>query len=134
MGTIDFKKLIEDTVPSASAGAHEAVVAALTQIGKQLEAGLSSARLTVSVEPGYSVNLGRQWRVVIRIPATSVEQVLFKAYIPLEGYPVTLDFYSDEPTVCRNNEEMEKEIAAFVQKPEIGSQLAELKRIAERAG
>jgi len=126
---IDIEALVQRAVAGERVE-HSEVVEQLVGIARALQNGFGAAGIAVTIESGYWVNWGRQWRIVVRIAAANLEQVLFKAYVPAEGYPVKLDFYGDRLESAGDRAELEDAVKRFIAQPEISSQLAEIKAIA----
>ena len=87
----------------------------------------------VRVEPGFSVNMGQQYNIIIRIPMADqpgYTGTLFRAYIPVDGYPVTLDLFGEQGTVCNNSAELTKAILEFLKLANVQQRLKALKDLA----
>ena len=72
--------------------------------------------IKIEIKPGFQATIGQQQTVVVRIPEKSYRDTLFRAYIPIDGMPVTLDLYGEEPEVCQNDAELETRILDFLGK------------------
>ena len=94
-------------------------------IQKALARNTRGQAVTVSLEPGWMVNLGQQLNVVVALPARNFRDTLFRAYIPVKGYPVQLDFFGEEPVTANSSEEMENYVARFLERPEVKLRLRE---------
>lgn len=66
-------------------------------------------------ESGFVTNLGQEWRIVINPAVGGYPQVLFRAYVPLGGYPVQIDLYAGELTPCSNETALRKVLNRFLQ-------------------
>ena len=79
-------------------------------IQSQVFAGVKNAE--VNVTPGHTVNMGQQYKVQVRIvddrnqPHAAYNDTLFRAYIPLEGYPAVIDLFGEEKRKCKNKKEL----------------------------
>jgi hypothetical protein len=80
----------------------------------------------ITVEPGHLVNLGQQYNVVLSIPGKSFRDVLFRAYMPTNGFPVTLDLFGEDPVTCDTSDALEVELVRFAQE-HVSSRLAMLR-------
>lgn len=70
-------------------------------------------------ERGFATSFGQEWRVTVKPSADGYQQVLFRAYIPLDGYPVQLDLYAEEMKTCSNKSALQKELNVFLQQSAI---------------
>jgi hypothetical protein len=52
---------------------------------------------------------------VLAVPSAGFREVLIRAYVPENGYPVNLDFFGEEPVPCRDRQELESEIVRLLQ-------------------
>ncbi|MCX7044741.1 MAG: hypothetical protein NTX50_04535 [Candidatus Sumerlaeota bacterium] len=77
----------------------------------------------IGIEPSFEVNMGREMKIVIEIPWRKFRTVFFRAYIPIDGFPVTLDLFGDEPIRCLNMDELDRNLGDFLEKPDILSSL-----------
>lgn len=66
-------------------------------------------------ERGFATSFGQEWRVTLKPSADGYQQVLFRAYVPLDGYPVQLDLYAEEMKNCSNKSALQKELNIFLQ-------------------
>jgi len=89
-----------------------------------------SEAVQVRLEPSYRVNLGDQYRMVIRIPGQGFNDVLFRAYVPEDGFPVTLDLFDDEAPSCPDVAALEREIVEFLDHKDVKRRLSALKKLA----
>jgi hypothetical protein len=65
-------------------------------------------------EPGFATSFGQEWRVTIKPAARAYQQILFRAYVPLNGYPVQIDLYAGEMTKCANEAALRKVLNNFL--------------------
>lgn len=65
-------------------------------------------------EPGFATNFGQEWRVTIKPVTGTYQQVLFRAYIPLDAYPVEIDLYGGDMTTCANESTLRKALNRFL--------------------
>lgn len=82
-------------------------------IGKNLSPGL-----VCLLEPGFTTNLGQEWRLVIESPPHWTHIVL-RAHVPINGYPVQLDLYEEELIRCIDEAALRLELENFIKRPEI---------------
>jgi hypothetical protein len=110
-----LKNAIKSDLKSVSPSPQfKEVVDALKAVASGIAASLPVKGGAVDVEPGYAVAFGQQYNVVLKIGPRQFRDVLFRAYVPPEGYPVRLDFFGEELTVCQGPDELEQSVRAFV--------------------
>jgi hypothetical protein len=80
---------------------------------------------SVVLEPGFTTNMGLEQKVVVEVSARSFRDVLFRAYVPVDGYPVEVDFYGENPVRCTSESDLDKAVGQFIKRPEV---LARLKQ------
>ena len=84
-------------------------------IQERLNEGLQGDPISVDLEPGFQAKMGRQLNVKLRIPAKNFQDGLFRAYIPENGTPIQLDLYGDELRVCKDVDELQDALMAFIE-------------------
>ena len=67
------------------------------------------------VVAGYVVNLGREFKLVLHTDA--VDQTLFRAYVPVDGWPVSVDMNLGDPVTCGNRVELVNALSSFLGDP-----------------
>jgi hypothetical protein len=87
------------------------------------------AGLAVNVERGHVVNLGVEHRVVINAPEAGISDVLLRAYLPVDGLPVTLDILGDEDQECKSQEELVQALVAIPRHPAIAARLRIIRQV-----
>lgn len=70
-------------------------------------------------EPGFVTNFGQEWRITIKPVSRTYQQILFRAYIPLAGYPVQIDLYAGEMTPCSNEAALRRVLNRFLQQQSV---------------
>lgn len=126
----ELKKKAADVLKDergASPTPYDQVLRKLRSLAAAIEASLSPSRIEVRVEQGYRVNLGQQYNVVVRIPRSDYRTVLFRAYVPVDGFPVSLDLLEDAHPRCADLDELEAEILRFLGHPDVKQRLLALK-------
>jgi hypothetical protein len=129
-----LEERISDTLkeePGAPTPYDEAVTT-LEKAAGGIQRSLSpeAEAVQVRLEPSYRVNLGDQYRMVIRIPAQGFNDVLFRAYVPEQGFPVTLDLFDDDAPSCPDVAALEQEIVKFLEHKDVKRRLLALKKLA----
>lgn len=134
-----FEKRIDRILTSLDTGesgtAYEETKSKLRKICDRIEAGLrggAKKALVVSLQPGFQATMGQQLNVVVEIPERHFQDTLFRAYVPLAGQPIQLDFYGEEPTETQTLEEMEDAIIEFLNRPEIKGRLNDYRSLARK--
>jgi hypothetical protein len=83
------------------------------------ETRFQQSHVVVRVEPGFSVNLGQQFKIVVSVPRQGFSDILFKAYIPTDGFPVTLDLFGQRDEQYNDLTSLRKAILRFMERPEV---------------
>src|SRR5580704_6965308 len=126
-----LEERISDTLKEDPGGPtpYDEAVTTLEKAAGGLQQFLSpgSDAVQVRLEPSSRVNLGDQYRMVIRIPSQGFNDVLFRAYVPEDGFPVTLDLFDDEAPTCPDVAALEQEIVKFVDHKDVKRRLSALK-------
>lgn len=63
---------------------------------------------------GFSVNLGQEWKIMLKPRSRDYEQTLLRAYVPLEGFPTSLDLYGENIVTCRSEAVLRQKLADFL--------------------
>ncbi len=116
--------------PSIRDEPYDAAKKALDQTVASIGEALERPTLMVTVEPGHLVNMGQQFNILTEIPTRQFRDVLFRAYIPTDGWPVSLDLFDDDFVLCSDEAALEGAIVDFVRRPEIRQRLLTLKELA----
>lgn len=91
----------------------------------------ASSKVSILLEPGYRVNAGQQFNVVVRVPLKDYSATLFRAYVPeTTGYPVSFDFYGETLVTAATDDDMRSRVLEFFRKPEIITQIHTLQELA----
>ena len=75
------------------------------------------------LEQGFSTNYGLQSKVVVRIENPPYQDVFFRFYVPLAGFPVVLDLWDEELTACDDLDQLEDKLSNFLDNPEVLARL-----------
>lgn len=123
MGSFEeWKKKTKEKIDlNQTDSAYNEWLQALNELAHGIESDLQNAKtsnipFSIDVEPGYAVNLGQQFNVKLSVNAKQ-PQTLFRAYIPVESGPISLDFYDEEPVKCNNTDEMFSQVYEFFKDP-----------------
>ena len=63
---------------------------------------------------GFSVNLGQEWRIMLKPRSRDYEQILLRSYVPMDGFPTSLDLYGEAMITCNNETTLRKNLANFL--------------------
>jgi hypothetical protein len=122
----DVLKDEREEAPSA----YDQVLRKLRDLAKAVEVSLAPGAIHVRIEPGHRVNLGQQYRFVFLVPSVEYRDVLFRAYIPTDGFPVTLDLFDDKHPTCDTLDALETEVIHFLGHRDVKQRLLSLKDVA----
>ena len=100
---------------------------------EETRAAISRAVANDSLEVGYevgrNVDHGLQHNVFVRTKDGRFKDLVYRAYIPMDGFPVRLDLLQEELVTCDTMQELEDAIAAFFQTPGLKTRLTMYRRI-----
>jgi hypothetical protein len=103
----------------------------LKKVAETLTQSLSDkGKVSVTIEPGYEVNLGQQFNVVVRVPQKHYQEILFRAYVPSGNGRADLDFYDSNLVHCEDENEFGQKVLGFLNRDIIQRKLALLAEIA----
>ena len=71
-------------------------------------------RLECWLVPGFLVDLGQEWRVTLKPKSRDYEQILLRAYVPMDAFPTSLDLYGESLLTCSNEATLRKNLANFL--------------------
>src|SRR6266404_2584815 len=71
----------------------------LTKVKDDLTSVVAKRGLDVSLDEGWLVDLGQQYRFMVKLAAGDFDHILFRAYIASNGQ-ITFDFGDEIPTMC----------------------------------
>ena len=57
-------------------------------------------RVTCTLVPGFTTNLGQEYRATAHSQSKNIDHILFRAHVPIDGLPLNLDFYEDQMRRC----------------------------------
>jgi hypothetical protein len=85
--------------------------------------GEGRAPAEVVVELGHVVEQGQEHQVVVRAPAIGLQDYLLRAYVPFDGFPVTLDTFGDEDRQASSPEALVRELVALMRRDDMVKRL-----------
>jgi hypothetical protein len=122
----DLKNAIKSDLKSVTPlPQFKEVVDALRAVASGIAASVPVSGASVTVEPGYRVNFGQQYNVILDIKPRKFRDTLFRAYVSAQGYPVRLDFFGENLVTCNDFNELEAAVRTFVRE-NVGTRLATL--------
>jgi hypothetical protein len=124
------KKVAAVLEDEAAPSDYDAVVGKLQDLAAAIEASLVPGTIEVRIEPGYRTHLGQQYSFVFRLPKASFRDVLLRAHVPVDGFPVTLDLFDDNHPACKTLEALETEIIDFLGHRDVKQRLRALRAVA----
>lgn len=105
-------------------------VGKLRELAEAVEASFPADTVRVHVEAGHRVNYGQQYNFVVDVAKMKLRDVLFRAYVPPDGFPVTLDLFDTERPECANEGELEAKVLEFLAHRDVRTRLLEIREIA----
>lgn len=119
MGNPFYDALVES--PPVSNQAQQ-VLDILDEFGRGVEQ-YAQNQVTINRERGFVVNMGQEWRVTIRSLAGGPEQPMFRAYVPIDGFPTMLDLHEQELLKCDSPEDVRGALQEFLRDPSVKEQI-----------
>ena len=78
----------------------------------------SANRLDFAIALGYPTNYGQEYRVVMKSRRTQYEHVLVRAYVPVTGRGMRLDFYDYSMLECPDVDAVCTALLQFLSTPQ----------------
>ena len=111
--------------PTEAEAKYEEKYEALKLLAFSIQQWFSKKRkspVEVFVEPGYQIDVGQQFNMVLQIAGKGIRDTLFRAYLSPDG-KVSFDFYGEELIACDTVEDMQTAVETFLSKPEVRSRM-----------
>jgi len=127
-----FQEIIKgalDADPTDDERKYDANYESLKQLAASIQQWFGKQPVSVLVEPGYQIDVGQQFNVVLQIPEKAIRDTLFRAYLAPDG-TVRFDFYGEDYVTCSNADEMGKRVQEFLSQPEVRSRMRVYKDLA----
>ena len=102
---------------------------ALDEAIEAIEASLANEAVEVGYEVGHNATYGLQHNVYVRLREGRFKDIVFRAYIPFDGYPVRLDLFGDELAICEERKVLDDCLAEYFQTPELRNRLLMLRSL-----
>lgn len=126
----DFRRQLAETVQVTPPAGLAAVMERLSAVAGAL--GGSFAPADVHLESGWTTNYGKQYKVVVSLPAMHLEETLLKVYVPVTGFPVMLDLYDEQPSEAADLEALDRAILSFLSRSDTRTRLGALQELARQ--
>jgi hypothetical protein len=120
-------EFLETLRSTSQPGANDGVLGVLDEFCQGVEA-FTGGGAACQRRSGFVTNLGQEWRIVVRSAAGGPEQVLLRAHVPLQGYPVKLDLYEEQLVDCPGEAELRAGLRRALSIPGIKDTIAYFKR------
>ncbi len=115
-----------DASPTEAEQKYEEKYHALKQLASSIQQWFGKARraprVAVFIEPGYQIDAGQQFNLVLQISEKDIRDTLFRVYLSPEG-EVQFDFYGEDYVACDTVEQMQKAVESFLSEPEVRSRM-----------
>lgn len=105
-------------------------VGKLRELAEAVEASFTANTVRVHVEAGHRVNYGQQYNFVVYVDKAKLRDVLFRAYVPPDGFPVTLDLFDIERPECNDVGELENKVLDFLAHKDVKTRILEIRELA----
>ena len=79
---------------------------------------VTGGKVTCDMLPGFATGFGQEYRATAHSVGKRIDHILFRAYVPVDGLPLSLDFYDEDMTVCQTVRDVEGALAGFATRDE----------------
>lgn len=111
---------------------YDKVVQELETFATKLDSEvLGGPNLEVLIEPGFKVNAGQQFKVVVVVKTQGYRDIILRAYVPDDGYPVVLSFVGQEAEATNDQMLLQHLYDTIPSNADIQSRLRALRALAE---
>jgi hypothetical protein len=100
----------------------------LRAFAQQVASLINTGGASVGVELGHLVNQGQEYRVVVRAPQIHLVDILLRAFIPIDGFPVVLDMFAQGETSCASEDDLVKALVGVSKQPEVRQRLTNIRQ------
>ena len=83
----------------------------------------TSRGVTCTLERGYLVNDGQEWKPMIQATGGGPSYALLRAYVSAVGWPVKLSLYDGPMRRCQTADELRAELEDFLKEPSVVDQI-----------
>lgn len=111
--------------------AYREALALLQSCADEVSAFLRGANdsVSVSLELGHVVDMGQEYRLVVKALDIGLSDHLFRAYVPAGGFPVNLDYLAEESIPCSSPEELVRQLVVFIENANVRARLAAIAQV-----
>ena len=113
----------ESVARLASGAAVRAALAVLDEFCEAVSQ-YTQGKVRCQRERGFVTNLGQEWRVVIQAASGGPAQVMFRAHVPVQGFPVLLDLHEEALIDCQDEAALRAQLEQFLQDENVRAQIA----------
>lgn len=129
--TRDLSRFKQPTSPSLFPE-YDKVVKELETFATKLDSDvLVDPNLEVLIEPGFKVNAGQQFKIVVVVKTQGYRDILMRAYVPDTGYPAVLSFVGEEQSAADEQALVQLLYEAIPSNSDIQSRLRALRALAQ---
>lgn len=114
-----LQQWVSGKLADQSQSSYEDAIQTLRQIALEIEKTLLPGKIEICLAQSYHTDIGRQHKVVLRIPEQQYSDILLRAYVPVEGYPVTLDLFDDLCPSCADATAIKSTVKDFLQHKDV---------------
>jgi hypothetical protein len=120
----EFEQALQGALSGGAVGtSFDSVITVLQQVAAGIHRAIfkDTEAVYIRLEPGFVVNMGQQISVVVS--ADGFKDTLFRAYVPQDGFPVTLDFFGDTGLVCDDEQTLRTRLVQFLKDKDVQMRL-----------
>ena len=96
----------------AASPTYKDVMGLLEDFCREVET-VTNLQVTCALVPGFTTNLGQEYRATVHSLKKKIDHILFRAHVPIDGLPVNFDFYEDEMRRCDQVSDVSKALESF---------------------
>ena len=123
----DLKRSLDEIAQDPGKGPRDNVLSKLREISDGLTDSFNG-ELKFSLVHDHRLT---QFRFTVERQEIGWTDTLFRAHVPMEGFPVTLEMFADQPTKsCSTVDDLEKLVVGYLSEQAIMVQLGWLSRAA----
>lgn len=131
MGITEQMKTLVAEISKPDVTDYERVVGAVKEAATALSTAVNIPGLSVSLETGFLVNMGQQYRFIVSVGSAGYKDTFFRLYVPPDGFPTTLQLFEGETRVCHSIDDLRREIMDFLNRDAIKQRLRALMSMAK---
>jgi hypothetical protein len=127
----ELEQVLTQTAAQSKVGYGEAL-ALLKSVADRLAKFLNGpgrTEATVGLELGHAVSQGQEYRMVIHASSIGLKDYLLRAYVPSLGFPVVLDYLSEEPRRYDTQENLSAALVEMIKHPQMMARLLAIQQV-----